>query len=153
MKEIVIPGWEPLTLERVVFDVNGTLSDRGDLLDGVADRIALLRDELDVVLASADTFGTLDEIARALGVPAHRAASAEEKLALVERLGASRTAHVGNGSNDAAALAAAALGIAVLGREGSSGAALAAADLVCSSACDAIDLLLDARALAATLRS
>jgi P-type E1-E2 ATPase len=151
--EIDIPGWERITLERVVFDVNGTLGDRGGLVDGVAERIARLRERLDVMLASADTFGTLNEIARVLDVTAHRAASAEEKLALVEELGASRTAHVGNGSNDSAALAAATLGIAVLGGEGLSGAALAAADVVCASVADAIDLLLDPRAVAATLRS
>ena len=151
--EIAIPGRQPLVLERVVFDVNGTLTNRGALIAGVAERLERLRQKLDVFLASADTYGTLDEVARALAVPAHRARSATEKLSLIETLGAARTVHVGNGSNDALALTAAALGIAVLGPEGASREALSAADLVCLSACDAIDLLLDATPIAATLRS
>jgi soluble P-type ATPase len=50
-------------------------------------------------------------------------------------------------------LAAAALGIAVLGPEGAGATALRAAAVVCRSAVEALDLLLDERALAATLRA
>jgi soluble P-type ATPase len=49
-------------------------------------------------------------------------------------------------------LAAAALGIAVVGPEGAAGAAVRAADVVCASIVDALDLLLDERLLVATLR-
>jgi soluble P-type ATPase len=44
------------------------------------------------------------------------------------------------------------VGIAVLGREGVSTLALQSADAVCSSISDALDLLMDERALIATLR-
>ena len=50
-------------------------------------------------------------------------------------------------------LEAAALGLAVLGPEGASAAALRSADVVCASAADALDLLLDPKALSATLRA
>jgi soluble P-type ATPase len=46
----------------------------------------------------------------------------------------------------------AALGIVVIGREGAAAATFAAADVVCRSIGDALELLLDDRALAATLR-
>ena len=59
---------------------------------------------------------------------------------------------IGNGANDALVLEAAALGIVVLGPEGASSRALRAADIVCSAVTDALDLLLDPTALAATLR-
>jgi soluble P-type ATPase len=49
-------------------------------------------------------------------------------------------------------LRAATLGIAVIGPEGAAGPTLVAADVVCRSVLDALDLLLDERALAATLR-
>src|SRR5581483_1315889 len=153
MISLEIPGRELVVLERVVFDVNGTLTNRGALVAGVAERVHLLRQQVDVLLASADTYGTLEEVAKTLDVPAKHTASDEEKRSLIETLVASHTAHIGNGSNDASALRAAALGIAILGPEGTSPAALAAADLVCLSACDAIDLLLDTTAIAATLRS
>lgn len=153
MIEVQIPGWGDLRLATVVFDLNGTLTDRGELGAGVAERIALLRERVTVQLASADTYGTAVAVSRALDIELCLVPTPELKLELVEQLGATATAHVGNGSNDVAALAAAALGIAVLGTEGLSAAALAAADIVCSSPTSAIDLLLDPRALVSTLRS
>jgi P-type E1-E2 ATPase len=150
---IEIPGGAPLALEFLLLDVNGTLSDRGELIDGVAERLAALREHLEPRLLSADTFGTLDSIAEQLSLPAQSAASAEEKLAVLSDLGADRCAAIGNGSNDRALLAKAALGIAVVGPEGCSAAALAACDIACRSILDALDLLSEPRALAATLRA
>ncbi len=147
-----IPGRQPLELECLLLDVNGTLAGRGRLLDGVAERTRRLSESLDLRLVSADTFGTLGEIAAELGVAAVAAADGEAKRRLVQELGPARTAVIGNGANDAAALRAAALGIAVVGPEGASSAAVAAADVVCLSPLDAFDLLLDPKALAATLR-
>jgi soluble P-type ATPase len=70
----------------------------------------------------------------------------------VQRLGAGRTAAIGNGRNDEAMLRAAALGMAVVGPEGAATAAMLAADLVTNSVVDALDLLLDPATLASTLR-
>jgi len=133
--------------------VNGTLGDRGVLLDGVAERLDRLQGALDARLVSGDTFGTLDAIAAQLGLPAFRAQDGGAKLELVEELGSERCVVVGNGTNDALALEAAALGIAVVGPEGASGVAVRAADVVCRSVLEALDLLLEPRALVATLRA
>ena len=149
---IEIPGLEPLELDYLVLDVNGTLSDRGSLLGGVDERIASLRRDLEPMLLSADTFGTAASIAASLGVTATRAAGADEKLAALHQLGASRCVAIGNGANDASMLAEAALGIAVIGPEGASTAAVRAADVVCRSIIEALDLLREPKALAATLR-
>ena len=67
-------------------------------------------------------------------------------------LGADRVVAIGNGRNDEAMLRAARLGIAVIGTEGAATATLLAADVVCTSVTDALDLLLDERAITATLR-
>ena len=72
---------------------------------------------------------------------------------IVDRLGAAGCVAIGNGANDVPMLERAALGIAVIGPEGASGRALAAADVVCRSVVEALDLLLDPRLLVATLRS
>jgi magnesium-transporting ATPase (P-type) len=77
---------------------------------------------------------------------------ASEKQALVERLGAGQVAAIGHGASDAQMLRAAALGIAILGREGVAVQTLRAADLVVSCIDDALDLLLDSQRLVATLR-
>jgi P-type E1-E2 ATPase len=147
-----IPGRGRLELAHLGVDVNGTLTDRGTLIDGVSDRLARLASSLDVHLLSADTFGTLPAVSATLGLEAEAIATGEEKAMLVAELDAERCAAIGNGANDAAMLAAAALGIAVLGPEGAAATALAAADVVCASIVDALELLLDERALAATLR-
>jgi P-type E1-E2 ATPase len=149
---ISIPGVVELNLEHVLVDVNGTLTNRGELLDGVEARLDRLRHSLDVRLVSADTFGTLDTIVARMNVSAARVSTGEDKLQLLDELGRERCAVIGNGSNDALALEAAAIGFAVMGPEGASAAALRSADVLCASAIDALDLLLDPKALSATLR-
>jgi P-type E1-E2 ATPase len=147
-----IPGVGRLHLEHLVLDVNGTISDRGRVAAGVAERLSGLTATLQVLLVSADTFGTLNSLADELNVESVRVQNGQQKLELVEQLGADHTVMVGNGANDALALGAAVLGIVVIGAEGASARALQAADVVCTSVADALDLLLDERALAATLR-
>jgi soluble P-type ATPase len=149
---IPIPGRAELRLEHLILDVNGTLTNRGDLLDGVEARLARLRGTLEIQLVSADTFGTLGAIADRLTVAAVRAGSGEDKVRVLDDLGRDRCAVIGNGANDALALEAAALGVAVIGPEGASAAALRSADVVCASTADALDLLIDPVALSATLR-
>jgi soluble P-type ATPase len=149
---VPIPGRGELRLEHLLLDVNGTLTDRGVLIDGVEARIASLREALDIQLVSADTFGTLDAIAVRFGVAAVRAASGEDKLRVLNEWGHDRSAVIGNGANDVLVLETAAVGFVVLGPEGASAAALRSADVVCASAADALDLLLDPKALSATLR-
>jgi P-type E1-E2 ATPase len=147
-----IPGLAPLRLDYLVLDVNGTLTRRATLIDGVDKRIRRLREALDVRLLSADTFGNLDAIAERLRLQADRISRGEEKRAYLERLGADRCAAIGNGANDEAMLTVARLGIAVVGPEGASATTVRAADLLCRSIVDALDLLLDQDALASTIR-
>jgi P-type E1-E2 ATPase len=148
-----IPGRHRVELDVLLLDVNGTLTDRGALLVGVAERLAALQEKLEVRLLSADTFGTLDAIARELSLPALRVASAAQKVTVLRDVGSDRCVAIGNGTNDGPMLAESALGIAVIGPEGCSAAALAACDLVCHSVVEALDLLVDPRVLAATLRA
>lgn len=149
---VEIPGRPALELDFLLLDVNGTLSDRATLLEGVEERIAALGEELEVRLLSADTFGTLGDIAARLDAKAQAVTTGEEKLQVVRELGAERCVAVGNGANDALMLGEAALGIAVVGLEGAASATLAAADVVCGSILAALDLLREPQVLAATLR-
>ena len=118
--------------------------------------MALLRQRVAVPLVSADTWGTLPALADELGVQWRRLQSggeAAQKAATVAALGAARVVAVGNGENDAAMLRDAALGIAVLGGEGTAAACLAAADIVAPDIIVAFNLLLNPRRLLATLRA
>lgn len=150
---VEIPGSQRFELEYLVLDANGTLTDRGRVIEGVSERIMRVAAQLAVHVLSADTFGTLSAVAEELGVQARIIATGGDKARCVAELGAERCVAIGNGANDAEMLEMAALGIAVIGPEGAASRALRAADIVCVSILDALDLLLDDRALAASLRT
>ena len=152
MRSFDIPGFGELLLAHLVLDLNGTLSDRGRLIEGVPERLTFLARDLQVRIVTADTFGVAAELAQMLRVPVITVATGGEKEAIVRDLGADAVIAIGNGRNDEPMLRAARLGIAVIGPEGAATAALLAADLVCGSVVDALDLLLDRRLLVATLR-
>lgn len=151
-----IPGFGPLTLAHLVCDFNGTLALDGILIEGVAPRLQALAQHLKVHVVTADTFGSARSQLEGLPVTVHvigATAQAEAKLAYIQSLDAATVAAVGNGRNDRAMLQAAALGLLLVQREGAAAESFIAADLVCTHACDALDLLLSPTRLAATLRS
>jgi P-type E1-E2 ATPase len=152
MRRIEIPGKPALELTHLVLDVNGTLTNRGELIDGVDATIRRLKATLDVHLVSADTFGSLCRLAKMLGVYATLIVDGSEKAAFVHELGSRHCVAIGNGANDTEMLRMAALAIAVIGREGAAATTVAAADIVCASIGDALGLLVDDQALAGTLR-
>jgi P-type E1-E2 ATPase len=155
MIDLQIPGRGLIQLHYAVFDVNGTLALDGNLIEGVEARIAQLRGKLEVRLITADTHGRQTEIDQRLKFSADRLLPGNErqqKANYVWRLGAFNAVAIGNGANDVEMLKAAAIGIAVIGREGASSEAVAGADIVTLNVIDAIDLLLNPKRLVATLR-
>jgi P-type E1-E2 ATPase len=152
MLHVPIPGADDLHVDHLLLDVNGTLTDRGDLIPGVSERLGRLSERLALHLLSADTFGTAAAVARALGASFTPIAGGTDKRRYVERLGGGSCVAIGNGANDRAMLEAAALGIAVLGPEGLNATLVGAADVLVRSIHDALDLLADPNALTATLR-
>lgn len=152
MRRFTVPGADTIEIEHVVLDLNGTLSDRGDLIAGVADRLTTLARDLALHLVTADTLGTAGRLAAELPVSVVTISLGSEKADLVRGLGPDRTVAIGNGRNDEQMLRLAALGIAVIGPEGAATSAVLAADIACVSILDALDLLLDERTLASTLR-
>ncbi|HUH94766.1 MAG TPA: ATPase P [Casimicrobiaceae bacterium] len=156
MIALTIPGFGSPRLEHLVLDYNGTLSVDGQLLPGVREALAALAEELVIHVITADTFGLAGvELA---GLPVNltivpEADQAEAKLAYIERLGPACVFAVGNGRNDRKMLAAAAIGVALVQREGAAAAAIAEADVVAASVLDALELLRHPKRLVATLRS
>jgi P-type E1-E2 ATPase len=144
-----------LELTRLILDINGTLAIDGDLVPGVEERVRALTTRIDVVMVSGDTFGSARRIADRLGVGLHVLDPVDQgmqKLRIARRLGPAATAMIGNGRNDANALAEPALGICVVGPEGASRHAAEASDLVIATPELALDLLLHPRRLVSTLR-
>ncbi len=156
MIEIDVPGFGVLRLSHLVLDFNGTLARDGRLQIGVRERLAALSRELTIHVLTADTFGQARvELA---GIPCElsilpKGGQDVGKRDYVTGLGADTTAAAGNGRNDRLMLETAALGIAVMLEEGAAVGAVTAADVVCGSIGDALDLLRHPLRLVATLRS
>ena len=156
MIDIAIPGFADLHLAHLVMDYNGTLAVDGRLLPGVRERLERLRARLALHIVTADTFGKVKAELSGLDatlqiLPKER--QDEAKREYVRQLGAQATVAVGNGRNDAMMLKAAVLGMAVILGEGASSQSLVAADVVCLSILDALDLLEQPLRLTATLRT
>ena len=150
-----VPGVGVFSWQYLVLDLNGTLTVDGELVAGVPERLTQLGELLEISLLTADTRGTAQALAKALGVACVRlehGAEAEQKARYVASLGAERVIAIGNGQNDAQMLARASLGIAVLGSEGASFKAMANADIVVPGIVEALDLLLKPARLLATWR-
>lgn len=155
MLELTIPGREPLQLAHLVMDYNGTLAVDGKMAPGVAERLTALASRLDLHVITADTFGLAAVETAGLPVTLQiigKGDQAKAKLDLLESLGAGLAAAIGNGANDHLLLQRAALGVCILGPEGSATRTLLAADVVVRGPVDALDLLLHPGRLAATLR-
>lgn len=156
MLRLEVPGASPFLLEHLVLDYNGTLAVDGELLPGVAERLAGLAATLAVHVVTADTFGSVHlacaGFPRTLKIigPTRQGVA---KLEYLRELGEDRAVAVGNGANDEKMLRAARLGIALVQAEGASAACLGAADVVAASIQDALDLLEKPGRLAATLRT
>lgn len=150
-----IPGREPLQIEHVVLDYNGTIAVDGKLISGVAEKIKKLRERVSVYVLTADTYGTVEKQCGPLGVtvkkfPREGAAVCKEEIVKNLPGGA---ACLGNGFNDILMFDAAALSIAVVEGEGMCAALLAHADVAVTSIAAGLDLLLSGDRLRATLRS
>jgi soluble P-type ATPase len=156
MIAVDIPGGAALRLESLVLDYNGTLALDGLMLNQAKTLLLDLSMLLSVHVVTADTFGLaakeLSDLPLDLKIVAP-GGQAEAKLDFLNCLGPERCAAVGNGLNDALMVAAAALGLAVLGPEGAARKTLAAASVVCPSIESALGLLLSPKRLIATLRT
>jgi P-type E1-E2 ATPase len=144
-----------LVVHTLLLDLNGTVAIDGHLLPGVAERVQRLSAQLRVIVASGDTFGTAEAVARQLDVERRQLEPTDQgsqKAALVEELGAAGAVVIGNGANDAEALRAAALGVCVIGPEGAARDAMLAADVMVADPLAALDLLLEPLRLVGTLR-
>lgn len=156
MLPLTIPDFGELELHHLVIDYNGTLALDGKLLPGAREVLIAAAKDLEIHVLTADTFGLA--AAQLAGLPVTLTVLREEdqasaKLTYVQTLGAEKVIAIGNGRNDRKMLAAAALSIAVIQKEGIARETLASAHIVTNSIWDALELLRHPNRLLATLRS
>ena len=155
MIELNIPGRGRIQLEHLVTDVNGTLAVDSQLPEGLPRMIQDLRDRLSIHLLTADTHGRQHRIDQVLGLQAVRIQTgdeAEQKADYVRQLGSEKVVAIGQGSNDAAMLKSAAVGICILSTEGTAVETLLAADLFDPDIFTALELLEKPLRIVASLR-
>ncbi|MHA1803610.1 MAG: HAD family hydrolase [Promethearchaeota archaeon] len=159
MKVFSIPNFKTLTIENILFDLNGTIQFSGEISLELIEKMQELKKFYNVFVISADTRGNLKNLAEKMNVDYIKIAmsndltEAEAKNRELEKLGEDKTAAIGNGNNDALMLKNAALGIAILGKEGLSVQSLLNCDVVLPDPISAMNFLLDEQTLIATLRT
>lgn len=151
--KLLIPNSGEIELKTLILDLNGTLTIRGEIVKGVTEKLAKLKDKrIKVVLLSGDTRGNAKVIAESLGIELVRASTGEAKRKAALNLNPQMCVAIGNGLIDVALFEIVRLSIVTLQAEGVHTACLKAADIIVPSILDALDLLIDENSLIATLR-
>lgn len=151
-----IPGKNDIEIENIVFDYNGTIAVDGKVIEGVSDLLVDFRDEVEIYILTADTYGTvkqecIDLDAKLLTFSSKN--TSELKKNIVKELNGEKTICVGNGFNDISMFKEAAISIAVIEAEGVCGQLLKHADIITRSILEAIEIILNENKIKAVLRS
>jgi soluble P-type ATPase len=154
MISIPRPGLEPIEIDFILIDFDGTLASDGRIHPKAKDRLNLLSKKTRVVvLAKGEkerVEGALNRVKAELAFVPEGAAS-QAKLDLLRQLGPTRGVAIGNGVEDAPFIEEAALGICILGKEGTAVSVLSKADLVFTDIVHALEFLLKPLRQKATL--
>jgi soluble P-type ATPase len=155
MLTITIPAFGEIQLKHLVCDFSGTLSVDGKLVDGVAERLNRLADDLAIHVLTADTHGNAHDAMQGVNCKLQILDLKYEdfqKEKYIISLGAHQVVAMGNGNNDRMMLKTSRVGIAVCLAEGLASEAARSADIIAGSITDALDLLVHPNRLIATLR-
>lgn len=156
MVTFALPDGREYQLTQAVFDYNGTLAEDGVLTGEIKELLQAAAQIIDVTVLTADTFGSArEQLAAVAGVQLQiidKGEEAAQKRDFVKACGADTTICFGNGANDRAMFAEAALAVGVIGPEGAYQPTLTQADIIVTNPQAALLLLLKPARLVATLR-
>jgi soluble P-type ATPase len=148
-----VPGQGELKLETIILDLNGTISVRGKLVEGVGERLAKLKElGYAVVLFTGNTRGDADGMAQSLGIEWRLTKSSEDKRDKALQLSPETCVSIGNGLIDLELMKVVKLCIVTLQAEGVHVQTMLNSDVIVPTICDALDMLIDPNILVATLR-
>ena len=139
------PGQEPLEIDFILIDFEGTLAADRRVHPKAKDKINLLSKRTKIYILTSGEKEVVEETLRKVKAETSyfpEGDASREKLDLLRQLGVARTAAIGNGADDGPMLEEAALGICVVGKEGTSIEAMKKADVVVSNVLDGLDFLL-----------
>lgn len=139
------PGQDPIEIEFILIDFEGTLALDRRVHPKAKDKINLLSKRTRIYIMAKAEKEIVEEKLKKVKAEILFTAEGEtskRKLQLLHELGASKTVAIGNGMDDVPMLEEAALGICVMGKEGTSSEAFKKSCVVFSNILDALDFLL-----------
>ncbi len=154
MMKILKPGQEPLEIDFILLDFDGTLASDRRIHPKAKDKINLLSKRSKIYILTKEEKESAEEIlkrVKAETIYLKEGEVSRQKLDLLRQLGAARTVAIGNGVDDVPMIEEAGLGIAVMGKEGAFSEAMKKADVVFINILDALDFLLKPLRQRATL--
>lgn len=157
MIHVSLPDGREYTFTHAVFDYNGTLAEDGVVAAEIKELLRQVGAIVQVTVLTADTFGLVRaQLGDVEGIHLHiinKGREADQKRDFIRRCGPENTVCFGNGANDMAMFAEAALAVGVIGPEGAYRPTLEQADVVVTQPKAALLLLLKPGRLVATLRT
>jgi soluble P-type ATPase len=154
MITILRPGQEPLEIDFILLDFEGTLASDRRVHPKAKDRINLLSKRTKIYILTKEEKILMEEVlkkVKAETIYLMEGEASQQKLDFLRQLGASRTVAIGNGVDDVPMIEEAGLGISVMGKEGTFSEAMKKADVVFMNILDALDFLLKPLRQKATL--
>ena len=148
-----VTGVGEIEINTIVLDLNGTLTVKGVVPDGVRERLAKLKElGINVILYTGNQRGNADEICSELGITFSVAKTGEDKEKLFLQLDVETTAAIGNARIDLGKFKHAKVSVATLQAEGIHTGILNEVDVIVPSINDALDFFIDPDVFGATMR-
>lgn len=148
-----VPGVGDIEINTLVFDLNGTISNRGKVIDGVAERLKNLKNAgFRLIMITSDQRGLGENTAKVLGMEYYHAETSTDKEKIILTLDPLTTAAFGNARVDIGMFHHARVSIACIEGEGIHAEIFRFADILVKSVNDALDLFLDQDSFISTMK-
>lgn len=152
--EYILNSGEKLILNKIVIDLNGTLTIKGKIIKGVKEKIRRLKKEgFEIFILTGDARGNSKKIAKELGVNCLIATNSKEKAKIMKTLNPKECVAIGNARIDIGMFKNAKIRILTLQAEGIHTKVIPYVDIIIPSILDALDLFIDKNSFLATMKS
>lgn len=151
--KIEIPKADSIEINTIVLDLNGTLSVNGIVASTTKELIKKLKTlDYKIVLISGDIRGNAKTIAEELDIDLFLGATSSEKAEQMQQFNKETTASIGNARIDIGTFINAKISVATMQAEGIHTGILKYVDIIVPSIDDALNLFINPKSLAGTLR-
>ncbi|MFH2144318.1 MAG: hypothetical protein ABIJ97_17960 [Bacteroidota bacterium] len=148
-----VPEVGEIEIKTLVFDLNGTISNHGKVIDGVVERMNKLKKSgFRLIMITSDQRGLGENTAESLGIEYFHAATSADKEKIILALDPMTIAAFGNARVDIGMFHHARVSIACIEGEGIHTEIFKFADILVKSINDALDLFLDHDSFISTMK-